>query len=162
MIAVSAGPILGSILCELPGCLDAIGVNAAGFNVRRAAFARRGASAGAGLGLLSRGCQAGLWQAPRGLLQQGQLKQPSAEEATSPASRAGAGRPRGKGRRAGRLALTAGRQLAQAAGREGRVPLSGSWPHLSPHSGNRPTELCLALLIRARPPHAVIPNGVVD
>lgn len=33
MIAVSAGPILGSVWCQLPGCLDAIGVKAAGCSV---------------------------------------------------------------------------------------------------------------------------------
>lgn len=69
MIAISTGPILGSILCELPSCLNAIRVNAPAFNVKPGVFVFRGASAGAGLGLLSRGCQAGLWQALRGLLQ---------------------------------------------------------------------------------------------
>ena len=58
--------VQGSILCELPSCLNAIRVNASAFNVKRGVFVLRGASAGAGLGLLSRGCQAGLWQAPWG------------------------------------------------------------------------------------------------
>lgn len=63
MIACSAWPILGSILCELHSCLNAIRVNALAFNVEHEVFVLQGGFAGAGLGWLSKGCQAGLWQA---------------------------------------------------------------------------------------------------
>lgn len=38
MIAISTGPILGSILCELPSSLNAIKVNTLAFNVKRGVF----------------------------------------------------------------------------------------------------------------------------
>lgn len=131
MIAISAGPILGFILCELPSCPNAIRVNTPAFNVKCGVFVLREASAGAGLGLLSRGCQAGLWQALWGSAAVAATLTAFLSQTNVPGIVGWCWAPKGKGRLARTLAQTTGRQLAQAAGWEERVPLSGSRPYQS-------------------------------
>lgn len=131
MIAISTGPILGSILCELPSCLNAIRVKAPAFNVKCGVFVLQGASAGAGLGLLSRGCQAGYGKLPGGLLQQQPLFTAFHSQSGAPGITGWCWVSKGKDRLARTLAQTTGRQLAQATGWEECVALSGSQPYPS-------------------------------
>lgn len=111
---------------------------------------------------LAWGCSAGAvrqvyGKLPGGLLQQQQLEQASIVKAASQASQAGAGCPRGRAGWLGRLPRLRGGSWPKRQGGRNVLPSLAASP-IRLLSGDTST----VLLIRARPPHAVIPNGVVD
>lgn len=109
MIAVSAGPILGSVWCQLPGCH-----RSEGSQLECLRSLRRSWPGLAQQGLSGRAVASSLGPAAAGATQTAFWRRSDIPGVTG-----WCWVPKGKGR-------LAGRQLAQAAGREGRVPRSGS------------------------------------
>lgn len=129
-------------MCKLPSCPNAIRMNALAFNVKCGVFALQGASAGAGLGLLSRGCQAGLWQAPRDPAAVAATLMAFCSQNHVPGVTGWCWACKRKGRLARTLAQAIGRQLAQTRGGRNTFSSLAAGP-IRLFSGNTSTELCL-------------------